>query len=289
VTVVLALRQYVPLLDWASGYRRRWLLRDVVAGLSAGAIVIPQAMAYASIAGLPAQAGLYTCLIPALGYVLLGGSRVLSFTTTSTIAVLTASTLQVADFPGGPRTEDVATLVCLVGIFLLAARVLRLASLVENISDALLVGLKIGVGMTVLVGQLPNLLGIPAKSGSTHFFSGLAYVLSHLDRTSVTTLCFGGGALIALIALKRVVPRFPGPLVVVVGSIVVSYLVDPPHHGVHLIAKVPSGLPRPVLPSFDRAGALIPGALAIALMAFLETVSVARSMRVAGEPPVDSD
>jgi len=282
------LGRYVPLISWLPRYRRAWLRPDIVAGLSAGAIVIPQAMAYATIAGLPVQVGLYTCLVPALGYVVLGGSRALSFTTTSTIAVLTATTLQNAGF-GHPDPRDLATLVVLVGVVLVAARVLRLASLVENISDALLAGLKIGVGLTVMVTQLPKLLGIPAKSGSTHFFSGVAYLLTHLGQARAVTAAVGLGSLAALLLLKQFLPRFPGPLVVVLAAIALSYAADLTRHGVALISKVPRGLPLPVVPSFHHTAALLPGAIAIALMAFLETVSVARTIRVSGEPVIDND
>jgi high affinity sulfate transporter 1 len=273
-----------------AGYRRAWLGPDVVAGLSAGAIVIPQAMAYAGIAGLPAQVGLYTCLVPALCYVVLGGSRALSFTTTSTIAVLAASTLAGAGFAGGPDARDLATLVLLTGVFLAAARVLRLAGLVENVSDALLTGLKFGVGLTVLVGQVPKLLGIPAdQGGGTNFFAGLAYAATRLGHAHAATAAVGVGGLAALLLLKRVAPRFPGPLLVVVASIAVSYAAHLSRHGVDLIAAVPRGLPAPVVPAFDRMPQLVPGALAIALMAFLETVSVARTIRQRGEPVIGND
>lgn len=268
-------------LDWLPGYRRAWLTPDVLAGLSAGAIVIPQAMAYAGIAGQPARAGLYTCLVPALGYVVLGGSRALSFTTTSTIAVLTAATLTGS---GG----DLATLVFLAGAVLLAARVLRLAALVENVSDALLTGLKFGVGLTVLAGQVPKLLGIRPGEG-TGFFPALVHLVTHLGATQAVTAVVGLGGLAVLVILKRLLPRFPAPLLVVVATIAVSGLAGLSAHGVPLIASVPSGLPAPVLPSFHAVPRLLPGALAIALMAFLETVSVARTIRARGEPAIDND
>src|SRR5688572_9743553 len=144
-----------------SGYRRAWLGRDLLAGLSAGAVVIPQAMAYATIANLPVQVGLYTCIVPMLVYACLGGSRAMSVSTTSTIATLTATTLVSAGVAAGAEDAigSLMMLTLLVGVILLLARLCRLGSLVENISGATVLGIKIGVGATVAVGQLPKLLG----------------------------------------------------------------------------------------------------------------------------------
>src|SRR5690606_1574538 len=156
-----ASRRPAWLLPSLAGYRRAWLRADLVGGLSAGAVVIPQAMAYATIANLPVQVGLYTCIIPMPVYALLGGSRALCVSTTSTIATLTATTLVTAGVAASADDPDAAlgslvTLTLLVGIVLVVARVLRLGSLVENISGATVLGLKIGVGATVAVGQLPK-------------------------------------------------------------------------------------------------------------------------------------
>jgi len=147
---------------------------DLVAGLTTAAVVIPKAMAYATVAGLPVEVGLYTCMLPMLVYALLGGSRSLSISTTSTIAILAASAL--STLPSS-RVEDgllrdAFTLTTLVGLCLLAMRLFRLGSLVEQISPATLSGVKAGVGLTVAATQLPALLGIEA----TH---GLTDVLSH--------------------------------------------------------------------------------------------------------------
>jgi sulfate permease, SulP family len=280
--------RYVPALAWSRHYQRRWLGPDVIAGLTAGAVVIPQAMAYATIAGMPVEVGLYSCLLPMLMYVLLGGSRALSVSSTSTIATLTASTLVAADVAKG-SVRDLSTLVFLVGVVLLVARLLRLASLVQNISDSLLVGIKIGVGLTVAVGQLPKLLGVDGYPGRGHFFPQLWYVLRHLPDCSVVTVAFSVASIASLIALRRLAPRAPAPLVVVVGGILLIAFGHLDQHGLRPITEVPSGLPTPEWPAFDHIGPLVPGAIAIALMAFLETVSAARNVRRADEPLIDND
>ncbi|MET0297999.1 MAG: SulP family inorganic anion transporter, partial [Microbacterium sp.] len=157
-----------------TGYRRSWLVPDIVGGLSAGAVVVPQAMAYATIANLPVQIGLYTCIVPMLVYALLGGSRAMSVSTTSTIATLTATTLVSAGVVAGSDDPigSLTMLTLLVGVVLVLARLFTLGSLVENISGATVLGLKIGVGATVAVGQLPKLLG------ETFDFSGHGFIRS---------------------------------------------------------------------------------------------------------------
>ncbi|MGO4203453.1 SulP family inorganic anion transporter [Rhodococcus sp. TAF43] len=145
-----------------AGYRRSWLRADVVAGLSAGAVVIPQARAYATIADMPVQIGLYTCMVPMIVYALLGGSRTASVSTTSTIATLTASTLIGAGIASGSDDAQTALMILtlMVGVILIAARVLKLGAIIENISEATLSGIKAGVGLTVAASQLPKLLRI---------------------------------------------------------------------------------------------------------------------------------
>jgi len=279
------------LLPSMAGYRREWLMRDVVAGLAAGAVVVPQAMAYATIANLPVQVGLYTCIIPMLVYALLGGSRAMSVSTTSTIATLTATTLVTASVASS--VEDPAgslmTLAMLVGLLLIGARLLRWGSLVENISAATILGVKIGVGGTVAVGQLPKLLGETSEVSGEGFFRTIEAAIAAAASINLPTVALSVGSLIVLLVLKRFAPRIPGTLVVVVGGIVLVALANLDERGVALIDPVPSGLPTPGIPDLTQIGALLPGALAIAVMVFLETAAVARSMRRMTEPAIDAD
>lgn len=279
------------LLPSMAGYRRDWLVPDVIAGLAAGAVVVPQAMAYATIANLPVQVGLYTCIIPMLVYALLGGSRAMSVSTTSTIATLTATTLVTASVASS--VEDPAgslmTLAMLVGLLLIGARLLRWGSLVENISAATILGVKIGVGGTVAVGQLPKLLGETSEVSGEGFFRTIEAAIAAAESINLPTVALSAGSLIVLLVLKRFAPRVPGTLVVVVGGIIVVALANLDERGVALIDPVPSGLPTPGLPDLTQIGALLPGALAIAVMVFLETAAVARSMRRMTEPAIDAD
>jgi MFS superfamily sulfate permease-like transporter len=273
------------------GYQRKWIVRDVVAGLSAGAVVIPQAMAYSTISNLPVQVGLYTCILPMVVYALLGGSRAMSVSTTSTIATLTATTLVSAGVAAGADDAigSLMMLTLLVGAVLLLARLCRLGSLVENISGATVLGLKIGVGATVAVGQLPKLLGESYNFSGHGFFRSLAAVGAAFGSVNWPTVILSVGSIAVLVLLKRIAPRVPATLIVVAGGIVLVWLAGLDRLGVSLIAEVPSGLPVPGIPDFAQTAALVPGALAIAVMAFLESAAVARSLRTATEPQIDSD
>ena len=194
------------------GYQRSWLRIDVLAGLATGTVVIPQAMAYATIAGLPVEVGLYTCMVPMLAYALLGGSRTLSVSTTSTIAVLVATTL--ADLTPRDSDEllsDAFTLTFLVGLSLLAMRAFRLGSLVENISPATLTGIKIGVGLTVAASQLPNLLGGAGRPGRRWLLreGRRRGVASSPTRTRRPSPC-RRGSIGLLLVLRRLAPAGAG-------------------------------------------------------------------------------
>jgi high affinity sulfate transporter 1 len=283
--------QVIPSATWLRRYDRAWLAKDVVGGLAAGAVVIPQAMAYATIADLPVEVGLYTCMVPMVVYALLGGSRTLSVSTTSTVAVLTGSTLLAADVAAesSDPARDLATLTLLVGLILLLTRVLRLGALVDNISLATLTGIKTGVGLTVAAGQLPKLLGIPGDPTAKSFFAEVDAVFEQLGDTSAVTLAFSVLTIAVLLGSSRLAPRVPGPLLAVGLGIALVAFGNIDEHGVALIAEVPSGLPTPIAPDFERWGPLLPGAFAISIMVFLETVAVARSVRRPSEPPIDND
>ncbi len=248
-------------------------------------------MAYATIANMPVQIGLYTCMVPMVVYALLGGSKAMSVSTTSTIATLTATTMVAAGVAAGSddAQRDLVTLTFLVGVILILLRVLRLGVLVENISQATLIGIKVGVGATVAVGQLPKLLGVDTDFSGYGFIRSLVSVIEAIPRANLPTVLLSIASIAVLVLLGRFAPRVPAQLIVVVGGILLAAFTGIEAAGVRLIAPVPEGIPLPALPTFEDVGALVPGALAIAVMAFLESASVARALRKGGEPQVDSN
>src|SRR5512147_1640340 len=196
---------------------------DVVAGLTAAAVVLPKAMAYATVAGLPVAVGLYTAFIPMAIYALLGSSRVLSVSSTTTLAILTGTQLGLVVPDADPARLIVATatLTALVGALLLAARLLRLGFVANFISTPVLTGFKAGIGLVIVLDQVPKLLGIHiAKQG---FFHDLLSVVHHLPDTSLITLAVAAATLLVLIGMERLWPHSPAPLVAVGGGIAASW------------------------------------------------------------------
>jgi len=257
---------------------------DVVAGLTAAAVVIPKAMAYATIAGLPVQVGLYTAFAPMLVYALLGTSRPLSVSTTTTIAILVAASLEPIARTGSPAelATASATLAVLVGAMLLTAALLRLGFVANFISDPVLTGFKAGIGLVIVADQLPKLLGFHIHKAG--FFRDLAAVAGHLPETSLPTLAVAGGALAAIALLEHFAPRAPTPLIVIAGAVALSSLLGLANAGVEIVGEVPRALPSLVWPRLDLVAGLWPGAAGIALMSFTESIAAGRAFARPDEP-----
>ncbi len=263
--------------------------RDVVAGLTAATVVLPKAMAYATVAGLPVSVGLYTAFLPPLIYGLLGTSRVLSVSSTTTLAILTGAELGIAVPDGDPArlAAAAATLTALVGALLLAARLLKLGFIANFISVPVLTGFKTGIGLVILLDQVPKLLGLHIEKRS--FFADLASLVRHLPETSLPTLAVGGITLVILIGMEWVKPHSPAPLVTAAAAIAASWALDLGGRGVATVGTIPQGLPALTIPDPALVQALLPGAIGIALMSFTESIAAARTFVSPGDPPVDSN
>jgi high affinity sulfate transporter 1 len=277
------------MVGWLKSYRTEWLRFDIVAGMTTSAVVIPKAMAYAAIAGLPLVVGLYTALIPLLVYAVMGTSRPLSVTTSSTIAIMAGGILgQLA--PGGDPAALLsvsATLSLLVGAFLLLAGLFRLGVVANLISAPVLTGFKAGVGLIIVLDQLPKLLGIHiTKSG---FFHDIWSIITHLPETSLPTLILAVVMLAIMLGLEHFAPKVPAPLVTVAIGIAASYFAGLDRAGIALVGKVEAGLPSFALPDLSLVEQLWPAALGIALMSFVETAAAGRAFVHKGEPTPDAD
>ena len=276
----------MKILDWLFEYRKDWLRPDIIAGLITAAVVIPKAMAYATVAGLPVQAGLYTALVPAVIYAILGSSRVLSTSTTTTIAILTGANLALVAPDGDPAMllRATATLTLMVGVLLVLASVLRVGFLANFISEPVLSGFKAGIGVVIVLDQVPKLLGVHFPKGT--FLQNLLALFRSLPDTYAATLALGLAMIAMLIGLKRFVPRVPAPLVTVAAGIAAMALFGLRDYGVETVGEIPRGLPGLTLPDLALLAQLWPGALGIALMSFTETVAVGRAFAQSGDPPV---
>jgi len=262
---------------------------DIVAGLTAAAVVLPKAMAYATVAGISVSVGLYTAFVPMIVYALLGTSRVLSVSSTTTIAILTGTQLGLAIPDGDPGKLIVATatLTALTGIFLIAASLLRLGFAANFISTPVLTGFKAGIGLVIVLDQVPKLLGIHIIKAN--FFHDVLSVVRQLPETSMITLTVAVVALLALVILDRLVPHSPASLVAVAVGIGASWFFGLKALGVATVGAIPQGFPSLTLPSPDLVMQLWPGALGIALMSFTETIAVGRTFIKQSDPPIKAN
>jgi high affinity sulfate transporter 1 len=280
------IHRFLPFADWLFSYQKEWLRPDLIAGLTTAAVVIPKAMAYATIAGLPVQVGLYTAFVPMVIYAVLGTSRPLSVSTTTTIAILTATELGEVVSNGDMATLLKASgmLTLLVGGVLILASFLKLGFISNFISEPVLVGFKAGIGLVIVLDQVPKMLGIHFAKGS--FLQNVIAIAKGLPKTSLTTLAVGITIILLLVGFERFVPRAPAPLIAVAAGIIGARVLGLHIHGVELIGRIPQGLPSLTTPEFSLAAELWPGALGIALMSFTETIAVGRAFASNDEPPL---
>lgn len=264
-----------------------WL--DTMAGLTAAAVVLPKAMAYATVAGLPVQVGLYTAFIPMLAYALLGSSKVLSVSSTATLGILAGTQLNLVVPDGDPAklVTALATLTMMVGAFLMLASVLRLGFVANFISAPVLTGFKAGIGLVIVLDQIPKLLGIHiAKQG---FIRDLVNIALHIPETSLTTLAVALSTLLILLGMKKLWPNSPAPLVAVAVGIAASWGVALPSHGVATVGVIPHGFLPLTPPDFGLMEQLVPGSLGIALMSFTESIAAGRAFAGNAEPPLNAN
>ncbi len=262
---------------------------DLVAGLTAAAVVLPKAMAYATVAGLPVAVGLYTAFVPMAVYALAGSSRVLSVSSTTTLAILAGTQLGQAVPDGDPSTlvTATATLTVLVGVMLLLARLMRLGFVSNFISAPVLTGFKAGIGLVIVLDQVPKLLGIHiTKQG---FFRDVFSVVEHVPETSMITLAVAAATFALLVGMERLRPHSPAPLVAVGGAIAASWWLDLQARGLSVVGLIPQGFPALTLPDTALASQLVPGALGIALMSFTETIAAGRAFARPEEPRIDAN
>jgi high affinity sulfate transporter 1 len=270
--------RHVPPVRWLADYRAAWLPQDVVAGVTLAAYAIPVSLAYAGLAGLPPQVGIYGYLLGGLGYALLGSSRQLAIGPTSAISLMIAAT--VADMAGGDalRYAQIASLTAftVAGLCLLAW-LLRLSVLVKLVSDSILVGFKAGAGLTIAMTQLPSLFGV--AGGGRNFFDRAIVFVGQLGDRHLVVLAVGVVAIALLTLGQRWLPGRPIALVVVALSIVAASLLGLADLGVPVTGEIPSGLPSlagPALRLRDEEG-IMPLAAGCLLLAYVEGVSAARA------------
>ncbi|MFG1622625.1 SulP family inorganic anion transporter [Kribbella sp. NPDC049227] len=265
------------------GYQRVWLTRDIIAGLTLSAVAIPEVMGYTSIAGTPIVTGLYTVIFPTVAFALLGSSRLLVVGADSaTAAVLAAGLtgLGIAGVtPGSPDWLAFAGLTALVcGGLLVVARLLRLGFIGDFLSASVLIGFLTGVGIQVLSGQIPDLLGIPKGTGG--WFEQQWHWITSLSSIQVATFAFGLSTIVIIRAFKRFVAVVPGAIVAVILLTAISALTDAHAHGVAVVGAVDGGFPPIGLPSgltWSDVPKVLPTALSCFVLIIAQSAATSRS------------
>lgn len=286
------LERFVPISVWLRGYRPDWLKADVVAGLTVWALVVPEAMAYAGIAGVPVEYGLYAVPLAVVAYAVFGTSRRLFVGPSSTIAALSASTVAPVVASGASSEQYIAltaALALLVGVLYVLMGLARMGFLARFFAKPVLDGFVVGLGIYIVIGQLPKLVGIEKADGNAlQELAGWIADIGQWDRPSVLV---GLLSVVALFAMERLVPRVPAALVVVTASVIVARAVDLGAEGVALVGEVPTGFNFVAWSgiSMDQVLDMVPGALAIIVVGFAESLAVAKAYAAKNREAIDAN
>lgn len=272
------------------GYQPAWFKGDLLAGLTVWAVLVPEALAYATIAGVSPVVGLYAAPGALLLYAMFGSSRHLIVGPMSATAALSASVVATVAMPGTDAfTSATATLAICTGIAGLVAFVLKLGFLATFISEPVLKGFIVGLALTIIIGQVPNLLGIPSVSGD--FFEKLAGVIRELGQTHLPTLIVGVVSLAIVMGLKEVAPVLPGSLIAVGVGILAVKLLNLEAHGVEIVGEIESGLAPIGLPdtTLDTVGRLAPSAIGVLLVGLAEGLGAAKTYAAREHYDIDTN
>ncbi len=281
----------LPIFRSLSGYDRSWFRGDLLAGLTVWAVLIPEALAYASIAGVSPVVGLYAAPPALILYAAFGSSRHLIVGPMSATAALSAAA--VADLTSGGPDEVLAftgVLALMTGLFALGAGLLRLGFLANFISEPVLKGFIIGLALTIVIGQVPKLFGIEKEEGD--FFEQLWGVITHLGDTQARTLAVGAASLAIVLGLRRFAPSIPGSLVAVAFGVIVVELFDLADEGVAIVGEIASGLPELGTPDgvgFDDYLRAAGAAAGIMLVGFAEGLGAAKTYAAREHYEIDAN
>src|SRR6056300_145722 len=272
--------QFIPILQWLPNYKKAHLSGDLSAGLTVGIILIPQGMAYAMLAGLPPVFGLYASLIPQVIYALLGTSRQLSVAPVAMDSLLVAAGLGALSLSGIEEYTSMAIFLALfMGSIQFLLGIVKMGFLVNFLSKPVISGFTSAAALIIGLSQLKHLLGAPIEnSNQIHIL--LRNTVEVLDQINIYAIVLGVTAILIIKVIKRWIPKVPAALVVTILGIVITYAFNLSEHGLNIVKEVPSGLPKVGLPelSMDRFNDLAPIAVTLALIAFMEAISVAKAI-----------
>jgi sulfate permease, SulP family len=266
--------RWLPILDWLPRYRRSDVRGDALGALTAWAIVVPESVAYAQIAGVPPQNAFYAAPVALVVYAIFGSSRNLIVGATSAAAILSASTVAVISTNPQDAIEVSAALALTAGVILIVAGLLKLGFITNFLAEPALTGFLFGMALLIVVRQAAKIVGV--SSGDGDFFARIYHLLKQFDAWSVASIVVGLAALVALLALERYAPKLPASLVVLILGIVLSAVFNLDAHGVETVGKIPSSVPTFHLPdvTWNEVGRSLGGAFGLALVVFAESYSI---------------
>ncbi len=287
----VSLEKVFPLLQWWSTVSRRSMTADIIAGITGAIIVLPQGVAFAIIAGLPPEYGLYSAIVPAIIAAFFGSSRHLISGPTTAISIVIFTTLSPLVPPSSAEYIQMAlTLTFIAGFFQLGLGVARLGALVNFVSHSVVIGFTSGASILIATSQLSNILGItaPRKHSFIHIW---ADIISRLPETNLYVLFIGLSTLIIAVIVKILKPKWPGMLIAMIAGSLLAMIVKGSEHGIKLVGSLPGHLPPLSHPYITTASLreLAPPALAVAMLGLAEAVSIARSIATKSEQRIDSN
>lgn len=279
----------LPILNWGKNYNREWLRPDILAGITLGAFTIPEAIAYASLVGLPPETGLYAAMMGLGAYLFFGTSRQLSMGPTSDVAILVGATLgglALASFTEYAALAAITAI--LTGIFALIARVLRMGFLVKLISKPVLKGFLIGVGLYIAVSQLPKLFGLHGASGG--FFDRIWFIITNIPHFNLPSFVIGMTGIIFLVIIRKKFHKLPGALILIIASIILMSVTNLADYGVTVLGQISTQLPTFGIPNVATdISTVIPLSFACFLITYVEGMSLARMFSKRHKYSIDPD
>jgi SulP family sulfate permease len=280
----------VPVLRWLPTYDKSWLKFDLIAGLTLAAFAIPDNMAYATLAGLPPEYGLYAGIMAPLAYFVFATSRHASVGPSSSEAIMVATFLAAIVITSPAQYAGLVALTAiLVGIICVVAWLLKLGFLVNLISGPVMKGFLVGTGLVIIVSQIPKILGLSGAPSS--FFGKIGFVLQNLAEINIYALALGIGALVLFLVLEHKFPHLPGTLLVVILSILFVGLTDLAKKGVEIVGTIPQGLPELGMPVISPGDVelVLPLAIGLFILSFVELSTIARTYAKAHDYEIDNN
>lgn len=287
---VTQIPRYIPLVGWLPRYPREHLQTDLISGITVWGVSVPTALAYASLAGVPPQAGLYTMMAAMLLFAIFSTTRELKVTASSTMSIMSAAVI--APMAAGGSAEFWALtseLALIVGVMLLLAGIIKLGFIADFLAKPVVTGFVFGLAIVIAIGQLPKILGIPSQSGNV--FQQLVGIVGALDQINPYTLAVGVFAIAVIFLLKRFVPAVPPGLVALALGIILSAVFKLAEYGVSLVGAIPTGMPSFGIPAFNLFDLpeLVVGAGGIVFLAVGESLGSARAFATKNHYNINPD